>query len=143
MAILAPELEDARVLDLFAGSGTLGLAALERGAGEVVFVEEDPQVFRDLRGKLPEGCRLMRGRLPQALARLKGRFDVILADPPYGDPAGPATLARLEALLAEGGVAVFEHHHKDDFGDQVGRLQLARRERYGETALSFYRVATP
>ncbi|MCA9793703.1 MAG: RsmD family RNA methyltransferase [Candidatus Eremiobacteraeota bacterium] len=139
MAILAAELDGARVLDLFAGSGSLGLASLQEGAAEVVFVEGDPKVAQQLRPRLTPACRLVTGKLPQALGRLKGRFDVILADPPYDAPQGPRCLQGLDDLMNEGAVAVFEHHHKQDYPDTVGGLELYRRERHGETALSFYR----
>jgi len=136
-AILEPELEGARVLDLFAGTGALGLEAVRRGALSVTFVEGNPTVAKGLRGK----GQLVTGRLPRALERVADEFAVVLADPPYGDPAGPATLevlGRREAVM----VAVFEHHHKDPYPESTGRLRLARQRRFGETALSFYRPAS-
>lgn len=139
MAILAEQLEGARVLDLFAGSGSLGLASLAQGASEVVFVEGDPKVAQQLRARLTPACRLVTGKLPQALGRLKGSFDVVLADPPYDAPHGPRCLERLGPLLNQAAVAVFEHHHKQDYPETLGGLELYRRERHGETALSFYR----
>ncbi|MBI3925801.1 MAG: RsmD family RNA methyltransferase [Armatimonadetes bacterium] len=139
MASLAPELPGARVLDLFAGTGALGLAALAHGASELVAVEADPVQARFLGTVLPGGARLVRGRLPGALARLRGRFSVVLADPPYGDPAGPATLEQLAPHLESQAVVVFEHHHKDPYPDQPAGLRLERRRRFGETALSYYR----
>ena len=137
MAILQPELPGARVLDLFAGTGTVGLRALELGAREVVFVEGNSSVARTLRPKLAAGCHLVTARLPMWLERLEGPFDVVLADPPYNDPAGLATLERLGSWSLK--VAVFEHHHKEGYPEQVGGLQLTRQRRFGETALSFYR----
>ena len=81
--------EGARVLDLFAGSGTLGLAAQEHGAREVVAVEGHSRVAAPLRKKL----QLIVGILPAALSKVTGPFDIILGDPPYGVPEGPATQA--------------------------------------------------
>lgn len=133
-AILEPELEGMRVLDLFAGTGQLGLEALKRGALAVTFVEGNPAVAKGLRGK----GGLVTGRLPCALERVADEFEVVLADPPYGDPAGPATLEVL-GKRASVVVAVFEHHHKDPYPEVSGRLRLARQRRFGETALSFYR----
>ncbi|MGE0490767.1 MAG: RsmD family RNA methyltransferase, partial [Vulcanimicrobiota bacterium] len=66
-------------------------------------------------------------------------FDVVLADPPYDAPQGPRCLERLGPLLNPAAVAVFEHHHKQDYPEAMGGLELYRRERHGETALSFYR----
>ncbi len=138
LAILADRLWEAKVLDLFAGSGSLGLACLESGAASVVFVEGDPGVARDLRPRLPRGTRLVQGKLPAALNRVKGLFDLVLADPPYDTPYGLQCLNRLEAKLEQDGLAVFEHHHKQSYPDHCGSLKLVRRDRHGETALSFY-----
>ena len=69
MAILGPALEGARVLDLFAGTGSLGLAALEEGAAEVLFVEGDARSLKVLHQEVGERGRIVRGRLPAALAR--------------------------------------------------------------------------
>lgn len=139
MAILAPDLDGARVLDLFAGTGSLGLAALEEGAREAVFVESDPRSLRSLQELVGARGPILRGRLPAVLARVVGPFDLVLADPPYGAPEGPASLEAVEPLVRPGGIVVFEHHHKDPYPERSGSLALFRRERYGETALSFWR----
>ena len=143
MAILGPDLEGARVLDLFAGTGSLGLAALEEGAAEAVFVESDPKSLRVLQEQVGPRGPILRGRLPAVLARVVGPFDLVLADPPYGAPEGPATLATLEALVRPGGLVVFEHHHKDPYPERAGALVRYRQERYGETAVSFWRREDP
>lgn len=137
LATLEEVWPQARVLDLFAGNGTLGKAALERGAAAVVFVEGHPSVAARLR-RWPQS-QLVTGRLPGALARVEGRFEVVLADPPYGAPEGPECLERLEAYVEEAGWVVFEHHHKDPYPDRAGQLSLWKRRRFGETALSYYR----
>lgn len=142
-AVLRDRLEGARVLDLFAGSGALGRGALERGAAEAVFVEADGRAAQDLRQRLApwkERARVLRGRLPDALKRLEGSFDLVLADPPYGSPAGPRTLERLAPLVGEKGLVVFEHHHKEEYPERSGPLERTRSERYGETVLTFYRA---
>lgn len=129
-AILEPELEGARVLDLFAGTGQVGREALARGAASVLFVEGNRAVAKGLKPVLI-------ARLPGALERVPDEFDIVLADPPYGDPAGPATLELLGKRTVK--LVVFEHHHKDPYPESTGRLTLARQRRFGETALSFYR----
>lgn len=135
LTILEADLDGARVLDLFAGTGSFGFGALRLGARELVLVEAHPAVARALRGK---GGQVVQGRLPQALERLTGSFEVIFADPPYGDPAGPLTLAGLGGLAS--GRVIFEHHHKDSYPDALPGLTLEQRRRYGETAISFYRA---
>lgn len=127
--------EDARVLDLFAGSGSLASAAQERGAREVVAVEGHARVAAALRKKMP----VIVGVLPAALSKLSGRFDIILGDPPYGVAEGPSTLALLSPLLEPEGWIVWEHHHKDAYPDPVPGLSLWRCRRFGETAVSYYR----
>lgn len=127
--------QGARVLDLFAGSGSLGQAALAAGAAEVLFVEGHAKVAAGLRGK----GKVLVGRLPQALHKLQGPFDIILGDPPYGIPEGPACFPLLPSLLAPGGWVVWEHHHKDAY---PAVLPLWRCRRFGETAISYYRALT-
>jgi 16S rRNA (guanine966-N2)-methyltransferase len=96
---LAPVIAGSRCLDLFAGSGALGFEALSRGAGDVVFVEQDPEVARYLQATL-EGLACAEGRVvcEDALAFLKhpaGPFDVVFLDPPFAAGYLPAVLERL------------------------------------------------
>jgi 16S rRNA (guanine966-N2)-methyltransferase len=147
MNILAPRLEGARVLDLFAGSGTLGIEALSRGAYQAVFVERDRQAAAQIRSNLAASALEPRALVRRAnalteIALLAGageRFDVILLDPPYGLGLLTKTVRLLEAseLLAHGGIVVAEGHWRDDPGDVRG-LRRIRTARYGETALWFY-----
>lgn len=138
MGILAPRLPEARVLDLFAGTGAVGLAAYSKGAAEVTFVEADRRVAGALRRNLPDNCRLLIGKLPAALAKLEGPYDLILADPPYNTDFGLRCLDQIARLLEPQGLFVVEHHHKEPYPDTAPGLLLERRKRYGETALSFY-----
>jgi len=92
--------EDAHVLDLYAGSGALGLEALSRGAATATLVEEDPSALRALRGNVDAvglpGAVVVDDRVERFLARAaQPRYDVVLVDPPYDDDVVPA----LEALL--------------------------------------------
>ncbi len=142
MDILAPHLEQADILDLFAGTGSVGFEALRRGANKVVFVEGHPQVARDLRKKLNEQTHLIQGALPKALKKVRGTFDLILIDAPYNDPSGPETLAIASQLLNPHGIIVAEFHHKDSYAEQYGELKQYRLERHGETAIAFYRLGS-
>ena len=147
MNILAPRLEGARVLDLFAGSGTLGIEALSRGADLAVFVERDRQAAAQIRSNLAASALEARGLVRRAnalteisvLAGAGERFDVIILDPPYGLGLLTKTVRLLKesGLLAPGGVVVAEGHWRDDPGDVPG-LRRSRTARYGETALWFY-----
>ena len=147
MDILAPWTAGRRWLDLYAGSGAVGIEALSRGAQQVVFVERDRAACRTiaanleqtgLRGRAELRCRDARAALAELVQ--EGRcFDVIFADPPY-DPR----LARLQELepflarlLAPGGVLVLEHSTRHGPPQWAG-LRRVRGARYGETGISFY-----
>lgn len=105
---LQPMLPGARVLDLFAGSGALGLEALSRGAREVLLVERDPQLAQSLRetcARLGAGgaATVLRADALQLLrAPLHGRFDLVFLDPPFDSGAWGAALADLDAWVADG-----------------------------------------
>lgn len=138
------------VVDLFAGSGALGLEALSRGAAWVDFVEPDRAALTALRQNLSAlglgaRVRVWPLRLPAAVKKLRGALaaaDLVLADPPYGGEPARETLATLGApdVLRTGARVVFEHHAKDELPEQCGRLARARVRRYGETAISTYRA---
>ena len=137
-----------KVLDLFAGSGALGIEALSRGAERVDFVESEAAPRRVLEANLAtlgiaDRTRVWPLRLPEGLKRLGGRVaeaELVLLDPPYG---GALARATLEALAA-GPVAatvrvVVEHHAKDALPEAVGALGRVRQQRTGETTISIYR----
>jgi 16S rRNA (guanine966-N2)-methyltransferase len=144
-------LSGARVVDLFAGSGALGIEALSRGAAHADFVESDPAAREALGGNLASLGLVARAKvwplvLPRGLARLSAALagaDLILADPPYGGDPARETLQALGAagVLRHGARVVFEHHAKDELPEHSGSLTLARARRYGETVVATYRVA--
>ncbi|SRR5579884_176968 len=147
LGALAARLPGARVLDLFAGTGGIGIEALSRGAREAVFVERDPRTAAVIRENLARAHLSDRATVRRAsvltevpaLARSGMRFDLVVLDPPYGRGLQALTLRLLAAsrLLAPGGVAVAEGHWRDDPGEVEG-LRRIRAARYGETALWFY-----
>ncbi|HYD47724.1 MAG TPA: 16S rRNA (guanine(966)-N(2))-methyltransferase RsmD, partial [Terriglobales bacterium] len=138
-------LEGARILDLFAGSGGLGLEALSRGAAHVVFVEQSATVQRLLEQNI-DACgfrrcaRVMQAPVARALGRLKAegaQFDGVLLDPPYGKGLIATTLANLASsgLLAPEAWVMAEHH-VDEPVAELPQLQLTQTRRYGKTALA-------
>ena len=139
-----------RVVDLYAGSGALGIEALSRGAAFVDFVESGRSARTVLSGNLAALGLAGRGRvwpltLPGGLGRLEAVLaaaDLVLADPPYGGgPAREALLALgVPGRLREGARMVLEHHAKDELPERCGALARARERRYGETAVSTYQV---
>ncbi len=140
-----------RVVDLYAGSGAMGIEALSRGAAFVDFVESDRAARAVLAANLAELGLAERARtwpltLPRGLARMAAALaaaDLVLADPPYGGEPARATLRALgePGRLAPGARVVVEHHAKDELPARCGDLARARERRYGETAVSTYQVA--
>ena len=142
----ADSLQDTLALDLYAGSGVLGLEALSRGAAGAVFVEADARRCRHIRDALaalglPDRGSVHNGRVERVLGTLSGGgFGVAFADPPYAltDWQPLMGLLNREGLLAEGAVVVAEHRHDTGLADEYGGLALLTRRRYGDTAISIY-----
>jgi 16S rRNA (guanine966-N2)-methyltransferase len=136
-----------RVLDLYAGSGALGIEALSRGAGWCDFVDDSPAACRQVRRNLESTGLATQAAvhcLPveKATERLRGPYSLVLADPPYGDAAALDALARLAASpLVEAGrtLLVLEHSRRTPPPQRLGPLQLLKTLSHGDSALSFYR----
>lgn len=136
------------VLDLFAGTGALGIEALHRGARRAVFVELDTGHARALREQLRLLCLEERAvvrcedavEAPRRLARAGEVFDLVLLDPPYGLGLIELSLAVIadSGVLAPGGLVVAEGHWRDAPTVSPGQV-MEREARYGETALWFIR----
>jgi 16S rRNA (guanine966-N2)-methyltransferase len=140
---LQPHLAGARVLDLYAGAGGLGLEAASRGADRVVLVEHDPRALAALRRNVDVvGVDGVEVRPGDVLRTLRGRidggpFDVALADPPYGlaDDRLTAVLAALAAHLAPGAIVVVERSTRSGGVAWPDALRADGVRRYGDTAL--------
>lgn len=140
-------MEGCRVLDLFAGSGALGIEALSRGAVSACFVERAAPSLHCLRANLAalaleSRSRVVAGDALRGVRRLSrdgARFELILADPPYGSDAGPRVLAGVSesGLLASGGLLVIESDRRHPPGNAQGLRTLDQR-RYGDTLVSVY-----
>lgn len=146
--IAGTRLRGGRFLDLFSGSGAVGLEAFSRGASQVVLVDSREVVTRTLRSTCDrldlQSVETIRLDLPRQLGRLTaaGGFDWIFADPPYAFEQYPDLIAGLPELLSTGGVAVVEHDARVELPIAVGEAQRYDQRRYGECALSFY-AASP
>lgn len=143
MSALQLELPGSRVLDLFAGSGALGLEALSRGAAHVTFVERSIGAIRALRGNLEklnaseEEVEVVRGDALVYVVRVQTRtFDLALADPPYGTGAA-AAIAKLFLRRPFATALWIEHRSDERLPDAPG----ARTRRYGDTALTSFQAA--
>lgn len=152
--VLAPRIEGARFLDLYAGSGAVGIEALSRGASEVVLVEKAHGALRVLRANLQrmaiaEAVSVVATSVSTFLEReaAADAFDIIFLDPPYElEKEYAATLAavggRAQALLAPRGIVIAEHRRKTTLPDGYGQLTRTRLLRQGDAALSFYAIAS-
>ena len=142
--VLADRVIDARVLDLYAGTGAIGIEALSRGAAHVTFVDRDPRA-RKLIDQNLRRCgvsdRYAIIAAPQSLPAAS--FDVAVLDPPYDEPDLTASIATAEPLIATGGLLVLEHSRRRPTPERVGRLGKARDLISGDSALAFYSVGPP
>ena len=137
------EIAGKRLADLYAGTGSLGIDALSRGAGWVDFVESSSRLCSALRRRLrswglEERSGIYRGRVIQVLDRLPGKYDLVMADPPYesGELTGLLQRLRSSRLLSPGGLVVLEHRSGDDTEFATGRFSLETTKEYGDTALT-------
>jgi 16S rRNA (guanine966-N2)-methyltransferase len=135
--------QGARVLDICAGSGVLGLEALSRGAELCTFIEKDGQAFNLLQLNVHNLGLTRQARLIKSDFRspLPASFDLILADPPYNQGLAPEVPVWVEKRnwLSEGGVLAVEHSAEEEVAD-YGRLRLWERRRYGQSRLSFWEL---
>jgi 16S rRNA (guanine966-N2)-methyltransferase len=153
-AILEPELKGAAFLDLFAGSGAAGIEALSRGAARATFVDRHAGAIEAIERNLAAthlagpDAKVIRG---EAIAWLKragansGPFGVIVADPPYDEPAllldalTTISAAGPDGVLAAGGVLVSKHFWRSGPPASIGLLASVRERRFGETGLTLHR----
>lgn len=153
--VLAPRIADAVFLDLYAGSGAVGIEAISRGAREAIFVEQAQPSLRAIRANLASlgirgGYALEARSVGPALRRLaesrSGRVGLVFLDPPYAEDAQYALALGMlggecRRLLAEGAVVVAEHQKRRTLDERCGALARHRVLTQGDAALSFYSVA--
>ena len=149
--VIAPRIEGARFLDLCAGSGAVGIEALSRGASDVTFVDKSRKMCALIEANLDlcripeEKTEVVQAEAADYLARSRKQkvapWDIVFFDPPYatnylhviellGEPSGN--------LLADEGVVVVEHHHKNRLPEELGSIIRSRILKQGDSALSFF-----
>ena len=149
--ILSDFVPDAAFLDLFCGTGSVGLEALSRGARSCTFVDQSADACGIVRRNLDLLDFLTRGDVVQSdaihavesLGRLGRRYDLVFVGPPYYRGLVPRALEALgeSVLLADDPVVAAEIHATESIGEAYGRLALVDRRRYGDNQLWFYRPA--
>jgi 16S rRNA (guanine966-N2)-methyltransferase len=145
--ILAAEVTDAKVLDLFAGTGVLGLEALSRGARYAVFVDHHRQPLSVIRKNIAACGFDATARVLDADLRLDFNwrfaagdgFQLVFMDPPYNRDFVLSTLTRLHAsqLLEKEAIVVVEHSPRESMGEQVAPFVVKDQRKYGKTLVSF------
>lgn len=149
--VLAPKISGAIFLDLYAGSGAVGIEALSRGAAEAIFAENAESALRAIRTNLSSlgirgGYRLEARSISSALKRLTGsgrRVNLVFLDPPYAEIAEYESALSLlggecRALLAPDAVVVAEHLKKLELAERYGSLERFRVLKQGDSGLSFF-----
>lgn len=140
-----------RVLDLFAGTGSLGIETISRGAREVIFVDRDRKCVKLIRKNLSSMnspatvyTDTVRNRLKR-LGKSSEKFDLIFVDPPFSSSAEAnlltQTLKDIEKfkLVSAEGLVIARHHNKQEMPEKVDELHLSRRKKYGEDIVCFYK----
>ncbi|HUO77723.1 MAG TPA: 16S rRNA (guanine(966)-N(2))-methyltransferase RsmD [Thermodesulfovibrionales bacterium] len=146
--ILRNELPGSSFLDLYAGTGGVGIEAMSRGAVEVVFVESNTiraGMIRQILGRLHfmEHSKVIEGNALEFVRRegmREHRYDIVYLDPPYHSEELTEMLPLLGEgrILKEGGVVVVEHFSKTDMPEGIKWLTLRKRYKYGDTSLTAY-----
>ena len=149
--ILQNSIEGQKVLDLFAGTGALGIEALSRGAKKAFFVEGSPQslivLYKNLEAsRLQEQAEVLSREVQAGIKILSERgetFDLIFLDPPYGKGLVRKTLQALsgESILAPDALIVAEHSPAEDL-DAISLLERVDQRKYGSTLVSFFRKSS-
>lgn len=145
--LLGDAVSDAHVLDLYAGTGALGIEALSRGAAAADFVEQNARLCETLESNLEHTgfthrAKVYRMRVERALPALEGPYQLVLADPPYDLDNMDQMIELLSrpGLVDTGGLVVIEHSKRVNYPDAFGALQRRDQRRYGDTELSIYGV---
>jgi 16S rRNA (guanine(966)-N(2))-methyltransferase RsmD len=146
---VGPGLEGLTFLDLFAGSGSIGIEALSRGAEAVVFIEPNPEANHIILQNL-EKCKITTDRwdllkypaLKALKALHKRNFDLVYLDPPFADGLYEPTLRGLSSsgLIRQDTLVVVEHFHKTVLHKNYDKLEFYKNRRLGDSCLSFFRL---
>lgn len=145
--IIGSRIIEKRFLDLFSGTGNIGIEALSRGALEVCFVDNDKRSIKLIRENL-EKCGIEKefkiffeDGIEFICSRgKKEKFDLIFLDPPYGSDLGELALEEISKtnIIEQKGLIIFEHFHKSEINREYGHIKLYKQKRLGDTCLSFF-----
>ncbi len=141
------DIEGRRVLDLFAGSGQLGIESLSRGASGCVFVDRNPEATAVIKQNLQKTGLMALSQVVATdalsyLERPKDRFDLVFLDPPYSADLLLPTLQKVTRFINDGGIIVCESDEEANLPDKVDRFTLDRVRRYGRIHVWIYRYVS-
>lgn len=135
-----------RVLDLFSGSGALGIEALSRGAGSVDFVDREPQCCAIIKenlenSRLADNAHVYCTSVARALSFLEGEYGIVLIDPPYSDPGIGKVVEQLAAspLISKDTTVVVTHSSRLPLEASYGALHKVKEHRHGDSSIAVYR----
>lgn len=147
-SIVAPYIPESRFLDLFAGSGSISLEALSRGASRAIMIEKDGEALKYLIENInnlgyEDRCRAYKNdvlRAVEILGRKGEEFDIIFMDPPYKDNVCTKVIKAIQKnkILAEDGLIIAEHHLFEDLETEIGEFKKVDERKYGKKCISFY-----
>ena len=142
-SIIQFDIEGRRVLDLFAGSGQLGIEALSRGAKSCVFVDQNASALAVVTANcktagVERAADIRSGEALRFLANIRGPFDIVLLDPPYRHNILAAVLPALESKVAPGGVVLCESEREAALPETVGSLTRVKQYFYGKIMVTRY-----
>jgi 16S rRNA (guanine966-N2)-methyltransferase len=140
--VLAPRIEGAVFMDVYAGTGAVGIEALSRGASRAIFIEQNPDSVKVIRENLhslglAQRADVRRGRAAAVLAQLQERADIVFADPPYRlESEYERTLAVLGGSPPP--LVIVQHSSRFQLAESYGDLSRFRMLKQGENTLSFF-----
>lgn len=144
--ILSGAIAGVNFLDLFAGSGAVGIEALSRGAARAVFVDKDKaccEAIEENLNKIKQNAEVINTDTDRALDILSNsgnKVDIIFIDPPYYSDLTKKTLQKISAcdILSPCALVIVQHYKKDDCCESIGKLTRCKIKKYGDTVLSFF-----
>ncbi|NMB34310.1 MAG: 16S rRNA (guanine(966)-N(2))-methyltransferase RsmD [Clostridium sp.] len=149
-SIIAGIIPNSNVLDLYAGTGSIGIEALSRGARLAYFVDKSRGCYALIKDNLENTKLVDRGYVVLAdvfsalnrLGRDGNRFDIIFVDPPYGQGLIEETLKYIENndIIGSRGIIIAEHDINDNIPAIIGGLKRYRQQKYGDTVMSFFKA---
>lgn len=144
--ILGDRIIDAAFLDLYAGTGAVGIEALSRGAGKVFFVDDNSlriSIIKEFLEKFgfKDRAKVVKDKASNFIKKSESVFDIIFVDPPYASGELDMVLPLIDerGILGDNGVVIAEHSSKKRLLSEIGSLRLIKTYKYGDTSLSLYK----